>query len=121
MTRDEYEKKPKHILVDLDGTLAKSFGDHVPGQIGEPISRMVDRVKLWLKQGKDVRIFTARVGPSNEHKLTELVAIKAWCEEQFGKELPITCVKDLHTAELWDDRAIQILRNTGIRADGNTD
>jgi len=49
------------IGVDLDGTLA--YYDEWRGlyHIGEPIPAMVDRVKRWLAEGRDVRIFTARV------------------------------------------------------------
>jgi hypothetical protein len=49
------------IGVDLDGTLA--YYDHWRGaeHIGEPIPAMLERVKRWLADGKDVRIFTARV------------------------------------------------------------
>ena len=54
--------EPKgYIAVDLDGTLA--FYDHWRGveHVGEPIPAMVQRVRQWLSEGKDVRIFTARV------------------------------------------------------------
>ena len=49
------------IGVDLDGTLA--YYDQWRGalHIGEPIPVMLERVKRWLDEGKDVRIFTARV------------------------------------------------------------
>ena len=53
------------IGVDLDGTLAEYNGWQGPANIGAPIPAMVERVKAWLEEGRDVRIFTARVGPRN--------------------------------------------------------
>ncbi len=47
--------------VDLDGTLAHYDGWMGPTEIGPPISKMVHRVRRWLAEGRDVRIFTARV------------------------------------------------------------
>ena len=91
--------------VDLDGTLAhyETFkgNDHV----GAPIRPMVDKVKGWLDEGQDVRIFTAR----DPHP-----AIRAWCKEHLGKVLPITNVKDRHMIALYDDRAVGVKRNEGV-------
>ena len=114
------------IGVDLDGTIAQYRG----WNIGEPVSMMVARVMRWLSQGKDVRIMTARVsmkgGYSDEFQrhadeafvLEQRVLIENWCLVHLGKRLPITCEKDFEMLELWDDRAIQLIPNTGIRADG---
>ena len=100
------------IGVDLDGTLAvHEAGDNVD-EIGAPIPAMVDRVIEWLKEGKDVRIFTARVSDDPEGIQEGLIS--EWCMLQFGEYLPITCVKDRYMIELWDDRARHVERNTGI-------
>jgi len=48
------------IGVDLDGTLAVHMGVW-DGSIGPPIYPMVDRVRRWIKEGREVRIITARV------------------------------------------------------------
>ncbi len=47
-----------------------------------------------------------------------MAAIDAWCERHFGRKLPVTCTKDYGMVELWDDRAVQVKENTGIRVDG---
>ena len=114
------------IGVDLDGTLA--YYDHWRGvdHIGEPIPLMAARVKRWLAEGKDVRIFTARVDggavaigmgePAGElYQDVPMVAsyIQQWCVKHFGQALPITCRKDFGMIELWDDRAVQVIPNTG--------
>jgi hypothetical protein len=95
------------IGVDLDGTLAEYF----PAQgnvIGQPIKPMVERVKQWLKRGIEVRIMTARAC------YPDLIpAVEAWSLEQFGQTLRVTATKDFEMLELWDDRAIQLIPNTG--------
>lgn len=105
------------IGVDLDGTLAEYHGWRDDGQIGPPVPLMVDRVLKWLREGKDVRIVTARVSPPNVEEQTVLV--KEWCAKHLGTVLPVTCSKDYQMLELWDDRAIQVISNTGLRVDGD--
>lgn len=97
------------IGVDLDGTLAEY--DHWRGidHVGAPIPAMCRRVREWLDQGKEVRIFTARcAGPEDCRP-----AIDHFCMMQFGQTLPITNVKDFGLIELWDDRAVRVEYNTG--------
>lgn len=97
------------IGVDLDGTLAKyEAGKFNPNEVGDPVPEMVERVKKWLRQGKEVRIFTAR---ACEPEL--IPPIKAWCKIHLGTELPVTNVKDWAMMELWDDRAVQVRMNKG--------
>ena len=117
------------IGVDLDGTLAR-YDHWIGGKIGDPIPVMVNRVKEWVRLGIDVRIFTARVslegGYSLESKRSadqefaeeQTALIKEWCLEHIGVVLPVTYKKDFMMIELWDDRAIQVIPNTGMRADG---
>ena len=113
------------IGVDLDGTLAHYAGWVDELHIGAPVPPMVARVKEWLSQGREVRIFTARVtegalnldGTRREVSHVRM-AIEDWCELHIGVRLPVTNVKDYSMAELWDDRAVQVVPNTGLRADG---
>lgn len=96
--------------MDLDGTLAYS-ADSVPdGEIGHPIPAMVDRVKVWLAAGEDVRIFTAR---ANHAASWELSAIKDWCQMHVGERLEVTCKKDFRMKAIYDDRAVGVKKNTG--------
>ena len=99
------------IGVDLDGTLAEYHGSKRTGAVGPPIRRMRLRVVRWLAEGKDVRIFTAR-----EEKCYP--GIERWCLKHLGQKLPITNKKDLAMVEMWDDLAIQVVKNTGRRVDG---
>jgi hypothetical protein len=104
------------IGVDLDGTLAEYSGFKGAGVIGAPVPRMLRRVVRWLELGVDVRIFTARAGDEEAER-----AIRAWCEAHLGKPLPVTATKNYQMIELWDDRAVQVVPNTGERADGMAD
>jgi hypothetical protein len=102
------------IGVDLDGTLAF----HEPGRfnfehVGDPIPLMAERVKKWLTQGLQVKIFTARVCDPKTAPLARIV-IKRWLATHGFPDLEVTCTKDFAMVELWDDRAIGVVANTGI-------
>jgi hypothetical protein len=117
------------IGVDLDATLAHYTHWVSWNSIGPPVEKMVERVKQWLAEGKDVRIFTARANIGSEGfecKITGqfvtqrmmLDVIQDYSEKLFGVRLPVTYQKDFMMIELWDDRAVQVIPNTGERADG---
>lgn len=103
------------IGVDLDGTLAHyESGDFHPRKIGAPVPPMVERVKRWLVAGLEVKIFTARIGtPDIAERLIVIHIIHEWCVEHIGVPLAVTNVKDYEMLELWDDRAVQVIPNTG--------
>jgi hypothetical protein len=44
-----------------------------------------------------------------------LRAIQAWCGVHLGTILDVTCTKDFNMVELWDDRCVQVMTNTGER------
>lgn len=97
------------IGVDLDCTLA-IYPPDGREQIGSPIGTMVNRILMWIERGIEVRIFTARATLPDQVKL-----IKAWCLEHLGRELAVTNQKDFMMIELWDDRAVRVVENTGRR------
>ncbi len=106
------------VGVDLDGTLAKYDQWRGELHIGEPIPLMVNRIKEWRKRGIEVRIFTARVstgaGDRAESNLDAIRhSIEQWCLLHIGEKLSVTCCKDFGMIELWDDRCVQVMRNTG--------
>lgn len=116
------------IGVDLDGTLAEYGKWQGETHIGPPIPVMVDRVKRWLAAGYEVRILTARAStipalPEENREYSQpaaVAAIEAWCLEHIGRVLPVTCQKDYLMLELWDDRAVQVVPNTGLPVGGST-
>ena len=107
------------IGVDIDGVLAKYDRWQGLDVIGEPIPAMVDRVKRWLAEGRDVRVFTARASAEEGYLTISLQTIETWCSTHLGCVLPITCRKDWMMAELWDDRAIQVQKNIGNPVSGS--
>lgn len=106
------------IGVDLDGTLAHYDEWRGIEHIGEPITPMWRRVMEWLREGKQVRILTARVGPQRHdvpHSVAEITGhIEQWCLKHLGQVLPVTCQKDYNMVEFWDDRCVQVVANEGI-------
>lgn len=129
----KFDKKsiPEWIGVDLDKTLAvyksgdlDKYGDTY---IGAPIWPMVERVRVWLEAGKIVKIFTARISLKGrtfpdtlEYYARVHRAIQDWTENYIRKRLEVTCEKDFAMVELWDDRAVGVIPNTGQRADASS-
>jgi len=109
-SRDEEDTRA-WIGVGLDGTLAQR-GDHgLQGPIGDPVPNMVVRVKDWVKHKRlRVRILTPRA--ATEAGAAE---VEAWLGQQGLDWLDFTHAKDLHMVEFWDDRAVQIISNTGTK------
>ena len=70
---------------------------------------MLDRVRGWLVEGKRVKIFTARASVP-----TYVPPITAWLEAHDLSGLEVTCIKDFEMIELWDDRCVQVIPNTGV-------
>lgn len=100
------------IGVDLDGTLAHYDKWRGVEHIGEPVPAMVERVKAWLANGWEVRIFTARVYNDPTGDIATLIHL--WCEKHIGQMLVVTCTKDYGMVELWDDRAVRVVPNQGV-------
>ncbi len=111
------------IGFDLDGTLAAYDGRwRGPEFIGEAIEPIVAKVKSFLAEGVDVRIFTARVywdgnEPTYKAHLEAKKHVEEWSQKVFGVVLPVTCAKDFSMIQLWDDRAVQVMPNTGLTRD----
>ncbi len=107
------------IGVDLDETLAEYHGENYGLlAIGKPIPKMIERVKKWLGKGEHVKIFTGRASPLTCDlagvKVEDVVnAIQEWTLKHIGEKLEVTNEKDHGTVEMWDDRCVQVIRNTG--------
>lgn len=103
---------------DVDATIA--FYEHwTDGTLGAPITPMIRRMKHYLKQGRPIRIVTARVAPEHGESfvLKEKERIYEFLVAQLGEigfTIPITNAKDMHMVVLFDDRVEQVIPNTGI-------
>lgn len=123
------------IGVDLDGTMF-TYDTWVGWNVfGSPIKPMIDRVKAWLAANVEVRIVTARVGLPVEYngrvipngfarsicrvtgeRFSDRMMVRAiqdLLERNDLPRLPVQCYKDVNMIEFWDDRAIQVIPNTG--------
>ena len=113
------------IGVDLDGTLAHYDGWKGLKHIGEPIVPMVERIKRWLSEGYEVRIFTARMSAGHDEfgmdRMDFVGALGEWLVKAgLPETLAVTNIKDFEMLELWDDRAVQVIENTGVPIGGSS-
>lgn len=94
--------------IDLDGTLARFGAWRGFNHIGKPVKSMVRRVEQWQEAGYQVKIFTARAS------IPEAIPpVKKWLKKHKLGDLEVTNRKDLNLVELWDDRSVQVMPNTG--------
>lgn len=115
-TSDETAQQPeKHksthpgwIGVDLDGTLAEYTQWKGIDHIGRPVPLMLKRVQTWVDAGYQVKVMTARASVPEGAK-----PVQDWLKKQGLPELEVTNQKDFEMLELWDDRAIQVVANSG--------
>lgn len=126
------------VGVDWDGTMFTFEGDTwvAWNVFGQPIQAMIDRVKAWVAAGVPVRIVTARIRipleelnglpvysrrPLNTCIVTGQAysdammsrAIQDHAEKHGLPRLLVQCYKGARMIELWDDRAVQVVPNTG--------
>jgi hypothetical protein len=106
--REVGSRRRQWIGVDLDGTLAYYSGWQGLDHIGAPIPAIRARMEEWISQGFEVRIFTARASLPEGIK-----HVKRWLREYGFPDLEVTNQKDFDMLELWDDRAVQVVPNTG--------
>lgn len=125
---------------DLDGTLAKYDGWKGIDNIGDPVWPMVNLMKDMHKEGKVVKVMTARVAPKAgptealdnpylknhwcipspdtmpwalEQAWGPLEFIQEWCYRHLGFVPEIVYQKDHFMLELYDDRVKQVIPNLG--------
>lgn len=96
------------VGVDLDGTLVPSNAFKGLHYVGKPIPNMLARVKEWVEAGIVVKIMTARASHPEG-----IPPVKKWLKKHGLPDLEVTNQKDFFMLELWDDRAIQVMEDTG--------
>ena len=103
------------VGFDLDGTAAVYDVWRGPTHIGAPIPETIARIKFILSTGMKVKIFTARVCSTQTPKDIEVAkeTIAKWTKEHIGVALEATSEKDWSMLEYYDDRAVQVVFNTG--------
>ena len=102
-------KEEDYIGVDLDATLAfYESGNFRNDVIGNIIPEMKEKVLKEIASGTKIKIFTARA-----HNPNAIPYIKKWLMENGLGDLEVTNVKTPGMREIWDDRAKQVIPNTG--------
>ncbi len=101
-------KSKQWIGVDLDGTLAYYSSTSKSQSIGRPIEDMRKLVLKMINNGIRVKIFTARAQDPDQFPI-----IENWLKNNGFPKLEITNIKDYSMQRLYDDRCIQVERNTG--------
>jgi hypothetical protein len=104
-------KKSKHehwTGFDLDGTIAKDDGWKGKEYIGEPVKKLVDKIQKLLDKGEKVKIFTARAFDKKA-----IPFIRDWMKNNNIPLLEITNKKDPGMIRIYDDRVVQVRKNTG--------
>lgn len=115
----EYEDEAPYFWVDLNGTLchhekgALVFDEAGNFLIGKPINKMVRRVRRWLSEGMEVRIMSGSVGLGGDKAASAQKAIREWCREHFGRELKVTATITPRCIGIFNDKAHEVIRNTG--------
>lgn len=71
---------------------------------------MIARVKRWLREGRRVKIFTARAGD-----VEQIAKVQAWLVTHGLPKLEVTNIKDPLCEAIYDDKAVGIKENTGMR------
>lgn len=107
-SKEKRRKKRPWIGVDLDGTLAEYTKWSGPKHIGKPVPLMKQRVLEWVEAGYKVKVMTARASIEDG-----IEPVQKWLAKNGFPELEVTNEKDFQMVELWDDRAIQVIENTG--------
>lgn len=92
------------VGFDFDGTLVKGHSGK-----GDVVVPMLNRLKEYLAQGVEVRILTARAGDLEGQRL-----VKMWLSKQGLPDLKVTDKKDYGMIVFYDDRARQVIPDTGI-------
>lgn len=101
------------VGFDLDGTLAEHGKYLGPGHIGTMIEPMKEVLLEWIRQGYRVKIMTARMSHAESRDEARTI-IQDWLEANGLPRLEVTCKKDYKMIRLYDDRAVQVIPNSGV-------
>lgn len=110
LKKEDYSKKKLTYYVDLDGTLAYFERWNNIGDIGEPINEIKEKILKWINEGITIKIFTARA-----YKKELIKPIRKWLLlNGLPPTLEITNIKGVDCDLIFDDKAREVIYNTGI-------
>lgn len=99
------------VGIDFDGTWSSTDNPghfEPPYPLGRAVPQMTYKVRIMMKAGIRVRLFTARAGsPEAVERLRD------WMRREIGEVLEVTDKKDYNLLRFYDDRALQVIPNLG--------
>lgn len=121
------------VGFDFDRTLAV-YHHHMYPALGDPIPGIVDLAKRILGHGYEIRLVTARVcdvllyryeqgdrSPEVIRDQEQRKSLGEWLFSVFGMVITVTNRKDFKMICLYDDRAKEVVPNTGALVGGEFD
>lgn len=95
---------------DLDGVLATRQHPFNPYTVGEPVLPILDLALEAVREGRKVYCFTARASSTDPgmHR-----AVREWLDRHGLEGVRITNTKTSDIAVYYDDRAVQVIPDTG--------
>lgn len=110
LKEENNSKKQLTYYVGLDGTLAYYKYWEYENHIGESIPDIKRKILCWLSLGIKIKIFTARA-----YKKELIKPIRKWLLlNGLPPTLEITNIKGIDCDLLFDDKAREVIYNTGI-------
>jgi hypothetical protein len=116
---EDYIEKINSILNKIKTPVAEEdftddgFDEQLIKDAGEPIRARMKTVMGWIKNFIQCNNLSL-----NEDQRRKMQAfgefLDSTTKEHIGTELDVTCKKHIEFIEFWDDRAIQVIPNTGI-------
>lgn len=114
---NDYKKEKLTYYIDLDGTLAYYDRWSNEGDIGEPIEDIKNKILRWISEDITIKIFTARAYCNKNIKV-----IRKWLLlNGLPPTLEITNIKGIDCNIILDDKAREVIKNTGIIVDRTTE
>lgn len=102
------------VGFDFDGTLAVYDRWRGDEHLGKPVELMVHRVQNYIERGYTCKVFTTRVAEEEGRDVARCRRlIEDWTEAHIGTRLEVTNIKDKGMLQLFDDRCVQVIKNTG--------
>lgn len=106
-TQNSSEKKRGWIGFDFDRTISvRNSGDSLL-VLGKPIVKLIEKIKEYQKNGRKVKILTAR-------DESQFPLIISWLAEQGIIGVEVTNKKDKRMDIFFDDKAVGVIENLGV-------
>jgi hypothetical protein len=98
------------VAVDLDGTLASFNGWKGYFEIGKPMHKIINQIRVFKKQGAHIIIHTCRTTTPDNKAFPEVIeCVKKWLRKNSVPFDEIWCSTGKPFAHIYlDDRAVRV-------------